>query len=95
MGTSRQPIQELMPIVHRIERRLSASSCFLNQGSRLQLLQSVIASMPIFMFCSLSIPPRILKQIEIIERQCLWRVNSGTPRQSLAAWDLVCRPKDK
>ena len=28
-------------------------------------------------------------------RQCLWRGNSDTPRQSLAAWPLVCRPKDK
>ena len=28
-------------------------------------------------------------------RQCLWRGNSDTPRQSLASWPLVCRPKDK
>ena len=26
-------------------------------------------------------------------RQCLWRGNTDNPRQSLAAWDLVCRPK--
>ena len=35
MGTSRPSIQDLMPLVHRIEMRLSATSCFLNQGSRL------------------------------------------------------------
>ena len=26
-------------------------------------------------------------------RQCLWRGNTDNPRQSLAAWDRVCRPK--
>lgn len=25
----------------------------------------------------------------------MWRGNSDNPRQSLVAWDLVCRPKDK
>lgn len=49
----------------------------------------------LFPMLSLSIPPGILKQIERIERQCLWRGNSDTPRQSLAAWELVCRPKEK
>lgn len=26
-------------------------------------------------------------------RQCLWRGNPDTPKQSLAAWPMVCRPK--
>ena len=93
MGTSRPTIYDLLPLVDRIERRLSASSCLLNQGSRLQLLQSVLSSMPIYFLCTLSLPQGILKQIERIMRQCLWRGNTDTPRQSLAAWDLVCRPK--
>ena len=94
MGTTRPTIMELMPLVHRIETRLSASSCFLNQGCHLQLLQSVLSSMSIYFLCSLSIPTGILKQIKRIDRQCLWRGNSDTPRQSLAAWELVCRPKN-
>ena len=93
IGTSRPTIYDLMPLVDRIERRLSASSCLLNQGSRLQLLQLVLSSMPIYFLCSLSLPQGILKHIERIERQCLWRGNTDNPRQSLAAWDLVCRPK--
>ena len=46
MGTSRPTIYDLLLLVDRIERRLSATSCLLNQGSRLQLLQSVLAAMP-------------------------------------------------
>ncbi len=62
MGTSRPTISELMPVVDRIERRLSASSCLLNQGSRLQLLQSVLTSMPIYFICTLLIPQGILRR---------------------------------
>ena len=95
MGTTRPSVQDLMPLVHRIERRLSATSCFLNQGTRLQLLQSVLTSMPIYFLCTLDIPSGILNQIERIQRQCVWRGNSETPRQSLAAWNLVYLPKNK
>ena len=38
MGTSRPTIYDLLPLVDRVEHQLSASSCLLNQGSRLQLL---------------------------------------------------------
>src|SRR4051812_26448293 len=51
--------------------------------------------MPIYHLCSLAIPQGVFKQLERIQRQCLWRANSDTPRQSLAAWELVCRPKKK
>src|SRR3954469_11746886 len=67
----------------------------LNQGARLQLLNSVISSLPIYHLCSFAIPQGILKQLERIQRQCLWRGSSDSQRKSLAAWDLVCRPKSK
>ena len=37
LGTTRPRIVDLMPLVDTLERRLTASSCMLNQGSRLQL----------------------------------------------------------
>ena len=76
-------------------RRLTASSWFLPQGSRLQLVNSVISSLPIFFLCSLSIPRGILKQLERIQRRCLWRKYGQEKGHSLAAWPLVCRPKSK
>ena len=84
-----------MPLVDSLERRLTASSSMLNQGSRLQLLTSVLTSLPIYFLCSLNIPAGIIKQLDRIFRQCLWRGNSVAPKQSLAAWELVCRPRDK
>ena len=38
VGTTKPTIQDLFPVVDRVERRLSASSSLLNQGARLQLL---------------------------------------------------------
>ena len=70
MGTTRPRIIDFMPMVERVERRLSCSSSMLNQGSRLQLLVSVLTSMPIHFLCSLNIPPGM----------CLWRGNNDTPK---------------
>jgi hypothetical protein len=42
LGTTRPRIVDLMPLVDRVERRLTVSSSMLNQGSRLQLLTSVL-----------------------------------------------------
>jgi hypothetical protein len=95
VGTTRPKIVDLLPLVDCMERRLTASSCFLTQGGKLQLLNSVISSMPIYYLCSLHIPAGIIKQLERIQRQCLWRKYGQDSGKSLAAWNLVCRPKNK
>jgi hypothetical protein len=46
-----------------------------------------------YFLCSLSVPDGINKQFERILRQCLWRDNIDTPKQSLASWDMLCKPK--
>src|SRR4051812_35340939 len=51
--------------------------------------------MPIYYLCSLHIPTSITKQLERIQRQCLWRKYGQDSGKSLAAWDLVCKPKKK
>ena len=51
--------------------------------------------MPIYYLCSLHIPAGIIKQLERIQRQFLWRKYGQDSGKSLAAWDLVCRPKNK
>ena len=44
---------------------------------------------------SLAVLAGILKQLERIQRQCLWRKNRDEPAPSLAAWELICRPKNR
>ena len=94
MGTTRPKMIDFMPLVDRIERKLTTSSSFLAYGGHLQLIASCLSSMPIYFLCSLYIPPGILRQINRILRQCLWRKNGSQRRsQSLATWDMACRPK--
>jgi hypothetical protein len=38
LGTTKPTIAELSPLVCRLERKLTASSCFFSQGARLQLI---------------------------------------------------------
>ena len=45
------------------------------------------------LFRSLQLPAGIIKEMDRVLRQCLWRGNSDTPKQSLAAWDMLCKPK--
>jgi hypothetical protein len=47
--------------------------------------------------CSIQINPKILEHVEKIRRHYLWnkKTEDGEKSNSLAAWDMVCKPKDK
>ncbi|XP_071677274.1 uncharacterized protein [Lolium perenne] len=60
LGTTKPSIQDLMPIVHGLERRLTATSIFLSQGARLQLISSALCSMPLHFLLSLKLPPGLI-----------------------------------
>jgi hypothetical protein len=95
VGTTKPTITELSPLVCRLERKLTSSSSFLSQGARLQLINSALSSMPLHFLCYLQLPIGLTNQLDRILRQCLWRDKDGMPKQSLAAWELVCKPKLK
>jgi hypothetical protein len=65
LGTTKPTIAELVPLVCRLERKLSSSSCFLSQGSRLQLITSALASMPLHFLCTLQLP--LVSQSNLID----------------------------
>jgi hypothetical protein len=50
--------------------------------------------MPLHFLCTLQLPLGILKQFDRIIRQCLWRDFYGEPKQSLASWERVSKPKN-
>jgi hypothetical protein len=76
-------------LVCRIEIKLT-----LVYGGRLQLIQSGLQSMPMLFLCSLTISPRIIKPINCIIRHGLWRKkNDNEGKQSLASWEMICKPK--
>jgi hypothetical protein len=96
LGSTRPRIHDLNPIVDQIERRLNASARFLDYGGRLQLINSVLSSLPNHYLSSLKIHKSIIKIADRSRRHCLWaKEEDSSSTQSLAAWSLVCRPKQK
>lgn len=97
MGTTRPTVTDLMPLIEHIERKLSSSLCMLDQGRKLTLLNSLITSMMVYPMCMLKFPPKLIEHLDKIRKRCLWRkkIEHGETINSLAAWDLVCRPKNR
>jgi hypothetical protein len=76
-----------------LERKLTSISSFLSQGARLQLITFALASMPLHFLYTFHLPLGLTKQFDRIFRQCLWTDKYDEPKQSLAAWDMVYKPK--
>lgn len=94
LGTTRPTIADLTPLAAQVERRMNACARLLDYGGRLTLVQSVLSSLPTHYLCSLKLPKGFIKIFDRARRHCLWakEEGAGTPH-SLAAWELVCRPK--
>jgi hypothetical protein len=96
MGLTKPQVKDYAPLIYRIERNMSATSQFLSHAGRLQLVNSVISSLPTYYMCSLKLPITVIEIIDKHRKNCLWRGNEFQKKgYNLAAWDLVRRPKDK
>jgi hypothetical protein len=96
LSDSKLTIQEYLPLVHRVERRLISTAMFLRQGGKLLMVTFVLSSLPTFHMSVIKVPIDIWNQIDQYRRHCLWRgrdINAKKP--PLAAWKLVCKPKKK
>ena len=96
LGTTRPSVQDLMPLVCKVERRLTATLNMISYGAKLSLVNSVITSLTIFALCTLKLPISIIELLDKIRRKCLWtkKTEQGESCNSLAAWSMICKPKD-
>lgn len=62
---------------------------------RLILIQSVLATIPLYIMQTTSIPKATLNKIEQHCRNFLWGVEVGGRRLNLVKWEEVCRPKEQ
>jgi hypothetical protein len=44
---------------------------------------------------SLNLPVGLLDVVDRARRHCLWRKKDKNKVQSLAAWDMICKPKNQ
>jgi hypothetical protein len=97
MGTTRPTVEDLMPMVCAVERRLSSTALWLTYGGWLTYVNSVITPLVTFAMCTLKIPIKIFEFCDRARRHCLWRkmVDGEEKCHSLASWEMVCQPKIK
>jgi hypothetical protein len=96
MGTTKPRMQDLTPLMDRVERRLLACSNYLSYSRRLEMINFVLTPTVTYVMCSLILPVGVIDNIDRIRRQCLWRGNDANKKGgNLAAWSMVQKPKCK
>jgi hypothetical protein len=89
-------IEDLLPLVQRIERRLISTSNFLTHAAKLEMDNSVFSALPRFYMGKIKLSPTVAKQIDKYRKYCLWRgADLNARKPSLAAWKLITRPKKR
>ena len=85
---------DFSPLVNRCERRLAATSAFLNQVGRLEVTNSVLTAMPSFCMSTFLLQQNVIDRIDKFRKLCLWRGSDINARQKLkATWKLACKEK--
>jgi hypothetical protein len=72
LGTTKPTVQDPMPLVDRIERRVSATFLMMSYSGRVTVVNSLLTSIANFTMCSNQINPKILEHVDKIRRHCLW-----------------------
>ena len=96
MGTTKPRIEDLTPIMDRVERRLSACSTWLSYSGRLQMVNSAITPIVTYTLCTIKVPKGFIDNIDRARKQYLWRGSDEAAKGgNLVAWPTIMKPKDK
>jgi len=80
LGTTKPRIVDFLTLVNKCEKRLGGISNMLNQAGKLQITNIVLSAMPTYYMCTLELPKAIIKQIDKLRKNCLWRVSDVNGR---------------
>lgn len=73
LGITKPKIDDFLPLIQKIERRLVCTSAFLSPGGKLEMVKSVLSSIAIFQCCTIKLPKGVVKQSDKYGKHCLWR----------------------
>jgi hypothetical protein len=96
LGLSKPRMEHMLPLVTKVERKLLVCSQFLETAGKLELVNSVLSSLPSFYMSTISLYQGIIDQLDKYKRHCLRKkseISQNCP--TIAAWSLICKPKDK
>ena len=96
MGTTKPKFVDLLPMMDKIERKLSSFSNFLSYSGRLEMVNTAITPITTYAMCTIKLPVGVIENIDRMRKQCLWRGNDPNKKGgNLAAWPMVQKPKHK
>jgi hypothetical protein len=72
MGSTKQRVEHFAPLMNRTERQLTSISSMLTYAGKLQLVNSVLSSLPTYTMCSVAVPIALLEYYDRAKRNCLW-----------------------
>ena len=82
-------------MIEKVARRLDGwKKGFWSRGGRVTLIQSVLASMPIYYMSVFKLPRRVANLLEKMMRAFLWDTKETSKGRSLVVWDLVTKTKE-
>jgi hypothetical protein len=96
LGTIRLAVEDFLPFLNRIERRMLGLNMLLSYQGRLILVNSILSALPTFYMCSLKMPISILDQADKYRKHSVW--NKGDVNRKggcLVAWKKATRPKNQ
>lgn len=80
--------------MERVEQRLASwKAKYLSSGSRISLIQSALANLPIYFMSIFKCQASIIKRLEKLQRDFLWQGQSNK-KFHLVGWNSVCKPKE-
>jgi hypothetical protein len=80
----------------QVKRSFSSISTMLTHAGRLQLVNSILSSLPTYIRCTLQLPEIVIKCIDRARKHCLWRGNKNSSKDMpLVAWRKCTKPKLK
>jgi len=87
MGTTKPRADHFGFIMNKTERRLTATSNLLTHAGRMELVNSVLSSLPTYAMCTLQVPITVLEYIDRARGHCLWRGSDNNAKMKpMVAW---------
>ena len=95
LGTTKPTMTDLLPLVDRVEIRLSSTCSLLCHASRITLVNSAATSMINFAMCTLQLNVGFINYFDRVRRRFVWtkKNEQGESCNCLVAWQRVCCPK--
>ena len=64
MGTTKPRMEDLTPLMDKVERKLSVFSTYLSYSGRLEMINSVLTPTVTYAMCSLKLPVGVIENID-------------------------------